>query len=53
MTDANRAAEVARDAILKLLSDEETARVSTAEAASGLTQGAEYLDENAGPIIPQ
>ena len=44
MTDANRAAEVARDAILKLLSDEETARVSTAEAASGIIQGAEYLD---------
>jgi hypothetical protein len=30
--------------ILKLLSDEETARVSTAEAASGLIEGAEYLD---------
>ena len=44
MTDAERASEVARDVILKLLSDEETARVSTAEGASGLTEGAEYLD---------
>ena len=44
MTNANRASEVSRDAILKLLSDEETARVSTAEGASGLTEGAEYLD---------
>jgi hypothetical protein len=44
MTDINRASEVTRDAILKLLSDEETARVSTAEGASGLTEGAEYLD---------
>ena len=30
MTDAKRADEVARDTILGLLSDEETARVSTA-----------------------
>ena len=44
MTDTKRASEVARDAILKLLSDEETARVSTAEGASGLIEGAEYLD---------
>ena len=33
-----------RDTILGLLSDEETARVSTAEGVSGLTEGAEYLD---------
>ena len=33
MTDAKRAEQVARDMILKLLSNEETARVSTAEAA--------------------
>jgi hypothetical protein len=43
MTDAKRE-EVARDTILGLLSDEETARVSTAEGVSGLTEGAEYLD---------
>jgi hypothetical protein len=44
MTATNRASEVTRDAILKLLSDEETARVSTAEGAAGLVEGAEYLD---------
>jgi hypothetical protein len=44
MTDTKRASEIARDAILKLLSDEETARVSTAEGAAGLAEGAEYLD---------
>jgi hypothetical protein len=44
MTDAKRAAQIAREAILKLLSNEETARVSTAEDAPGLADGAEYLD---------
>ena len=44
MTDAKRAEQVARDTVLKLLSDEETARVSTAETASRLTEGAEYVD---------
>ena len=44
MADTKRASEVARDAILKLLSDAETARVSTAEGSSGLVEGAEYLD---------
>ena len=44
MTDAKRAEHVTRDAILKLLSDEEIAKVSTAEAASKLTEGVEYLD---------
>jgi hypothetical protein len=43
MTDAKRSEEV-RDTILGLLSDEETARVSTAEGVSGLTEGAEFLD---------
>ena len=38
MTDAKRA-EVVRDNILKMLSDEESARVSTAETASKLTEG--------------
>jgi hypothetical protein len=44
MSDAKRTEQVARDAILKLLSDEEIAKVSTAEAASDLTEGAEYFD---------
>jgi len=44
MTDAKRAEQVAREAILELLSDEETARVSTAETASALKEGAEYVD---------
>jgi hypothetical protein len=33
-----------RDSILKLLSDEEIAKVSTAEAAPKLTDGDEYID---------
>ena len=44
MTIAARTGLVARDTILKLMSDEEIARVSTAEAASGLSDDAEYLD---------
>jgi hypothetical protein len=44
MTDAKRAEQVARDDILKVLSGEEIAKVSTAEAASRLTEGGEYLD---------
>jgi len=44
MTDAQRAEQVARDNILKLLSNHEIAKVSSAEAASGLTEGGEYLD---------
>src|SRR5665647_806186 len=44
MSDAERRGQVTRDSILKLLSDEENARVSTAEAASRLTEGEEYLD---------
>ncbi len=44
MTDAKRAEQVARDTILNLLSDEENAKVSTAEAATRLAEGAEYLD---------
>jgi hypothetical protein len=44
MSDAERREQVTRDSILKLLSDEENARVSTAEAAPRLTEGAEYLD---------
>ena len=44
MTEANRVELVARDTILKLLSDDEVAKVSTAEAASALAVGEEYLD---------
>ena len=44
MTDPKRAEHVARETILKLLSNEEIARVSTAEGASRLTDGEEYLD---------
>ena len=44
MTHVTRTEFVARDTILKLLSNEETAKVSSAEAASGLADGAEYLD---------
>lgn len=35
---------VARDTILKLLSDDEVAKVSSAEGAAGLTNGMQYLD---------
>ena len=44
MTDHARADLVGRDTILKFLSDEETARVSTAETAASIRDGAEYLD---------
>ena len=44
MTDTARAGLVTREAILKLLSNDEVAKVSTAETAPGLRQGEEYLD---------
>jgi hypothetical protein len=44
MIEARRAEHVTRDAILALLSDEEIAKVSTAETAAGLREGGEYLD---------
>ena len=44
MTDAKGAEDVTRDNILNILSDEEIAKISTAEVASGLTEGVEYLD---------
>ena len=44
MTDHARADLVGRDAILKFLTDEETARVSTAETAASIRDGVEYLD---------
>ena len=42
--DHNREEMTTRDAILMLLSDDETASVSTAETALELPHGAEYLD---------
>jgi hypothetical protein len=44
MALAKRAERITREAILKLLSDEETAKVSAAEATPGLAEGEEYLD---------
>ena len=47
MTTANsnaRTAYLTRDAVLKLLSNEEIARVSTAETRPRLSDGEEYLD---------
>ena len=44
MKDEPRAEYLTRDGILKLLSDDEVARVSTAETAEHLADGDEYLD---------
>jgi hypothetical protein len=44
MSEAQRASYVSRDAILKLMSNDEIAKVSTAETAAGLKAGDEYLD---------
>jgi hypothetical protein len=44
MADSNLRNATTRDAILKLLSDEEVARVSTRETASQLVEGDEYVD---------
>ena len=44
MNDSNRNELVFRENILKLLSDDEVASVSTAEAASSLASGEEFLD---------
>lgn len=44
MTDAQRTEYVARDDIMKLLSNEEVAKVSAAEGTCGLIEGGEYLD---------
>jgi hypothetical protein len=44
MSEAQRANYVSRDAILKLMSNDEIAKVSTAETAVGLKAGDEYLD---------
>lgn len=44
MTSDKRTEYELREAILKLLTDEEIAKVSTAETAPVLAEGAEYLD---------
>ena len=44
MITATSKAYVTRDSILKLLSDDEVARVSTAETAVNLASGDEYID---------
>jgi hypothetical protein len=44
MTESSRAEHVTREAVLALLSDEEIAKVSTAETSRELPAGSEYLD---------
>ncbi|HEV7671746.1 MAG TPA: hypothetical protein VGS22_24755 [Thermoanaerobaculia bacterium] len=44
MTTDQKAEYTTREAILKLLSDDEVASVSTAETAASLAHGEEYLD---------
>jgi hypothetical protein len=44
MTDHATSDLAARDTILKLLTDDEVAKVSSAEGRSGLKNGVEYLD---------
>jgi len=44
MTNHQRDEYVLRDGIMNLLSDEEVARVSTAETAQKLADGDEYID---------
>jgi hypothetical protein len=44
MTDQAASDLAARDTILKLLTDDEVAKVSSAEGGTGLRNGVEYLD---------
>lgn len=44
MSKATRAGQISKDEILKLLSDDENAKVSSAEGKAGLPDGQEYLD---------
>jgi hypothetical protein len=44
MATSERAEYVTRETIMKLLSDEEIAKVSMAETASALQDGSQYLD---------
>ena len=58
---ATRLDFAARDRILSLLSDEENAKVSTAEGGASLSQGDEYIDlenldkgvQRAGATMPK
>lgn len=60
MTSPMRSELVSRDSVLKLLTNEETARVSMAETKSGLADGADYIDldhldkgvQRAGAAVP-
>ena len=44
MSNLRESAYITRDDILKMLSDDEVAHVSTAETSERLEEGAEYLD---------
>ena len=44
MKNDNRSQYITRDSILKLLSDDEIAKVTTAETAVRLTDGDEFID---------
>ena len=44
MKSERRASYATRESILRLLSDEEVARVGTAESAAHLSEGEEYVD---------
>jgi hypothetical protein len=44
MNPTKRTEQVSRDSVLKLLSEDERAGVSTAESAAPLPDGEEYLD---------
>ena len=44
MANPQRTEMVARETILKLLNDDEVAKVSSAEGAAALADGAEYVD---------
>jgi hypothetical protein len=44
MKNDNRSPYLTRDSILKLLSDDEVAKVTTAETAARLTDGDEFID---------
>jgi hypothetical protein len=44
MTSPTKSEFASRDTVLKLLSDEETARVSTAESNKSLADGVDYVD---------
>jgi len=44
MKNDKRSEYVTRDSILRLLTDDEVAKVTTAETAARLADGAEYLD---------